>query len=224
MKKSRLLSTLCAFVISLCVVTSTEAVLMSRLDGAAAYDTVLDITWTTNASLSGEDLWYDQVAWASGLEYLGFNDWRLASVSVAAGLPTGTTLSAVDCSTATELACRDNELGYMFYHNLDGMLGDNLTGTQMVGDVTLTGIQSLNWSGTEVVSGTEFSTGSAYAYLFGFENQSYSGIQDVVEENANIFGWAVRSGDVAAVPEPPMLLLLATGLIGLIGLARIRSA
>jgi hypothetical protein len=220
MKKTRLLSALCAAVFSLCVVVPAEAIMISRLGGAAAYDTTLDITWTTNASLSGKDNWYDQVAWASGLEYLGFNDWRLASVSVAAGLPTGTTRSAVDCSTATELACRDNELGYMFYHNLDGMLGDNLTGTQMVGDVTLTGIQSIYWSGTEIVPGP----GSAYNYLFGFENQSYSGIQDVSDMNDNDFGWAVRDGDIAAVPEPPMVFLLATGLLGLIWASRKRLA
>ena len=82
---------------------SANAALHGRLpltpggtDYQAAYDDVLKITWLTNAALSGPGTWDSQVAWAADLastNYLGFDGWRLASMSVAAGLPTGSRMT-----------------------------------------------------------------------------------------------------------------------------------
>ncbi|HBE93513.1 MAG TPA: hypothetical protein DDW55_13730, partial [Gammaproteobacteria bacterium] len=166
MIKSHLWCALGATVFTL-VTVSANAALFSRLGGQAAYDDVLNITWTTNAALSGADTWNNQVAWASNLDYLGFDDWRLASMSVAAGLPTGTTAAPIDCRTATELACRDNELGYMFYQNLGGSFGDNLQGNHTVGDVTLISVLNGYWSGTD--GGPP---GGVGGWLIGFSNGS----------------------------------------------------
>jgi hypothetical protein len=111
--------------------------------------------------------------------YQGFEDWRLASISVAAGLPTGATNSVVDCSTATELESRDNELGYMFYRNLGGMLGDDLTGDQGL----FTDIQDFYWSGTE--------SSSTFAWNFLYDN----GGQDNSFKGFDLLAdWAVRAG------------------------------
>ena len=93
------------------------------------YDDVLDITWLQNAVTGGDKKWKDAVDWAANLEYAGFDDWRLPSMSVSSGVPTGTSDGPVDCSTATELACRDNKLGYMYFHNLGGK-ASKLTGAQ----------------------------------------------------------------------------------------------
>jgi hypothetical protein len=219
MKKSRLISALCAAVF--CIVSlSANASLVGRLpltsggtDYQAAYDDVLDITWVTNASLSGLNTWDNQVAWASGLDYLGFDDWRLASMSVAAGLPTGTASSVIDCSTATELACRDNELGYMFHHNMGGVRGDNKTGNQTVDGVLLTDVWFEYWSGTSV------GRLGAWRFVFidGFQNGAF-------RADPTLYGWAVRSGDVSAVPVPAAVWLFGSGLIGLVGLARRKKA
>jgi hypothetical protein len=206
MAKSHLLGLVCAVLLGF-VTLSSHAALVSRLGGAAAYDDVLDITWVTNASLSGSDTRAHQEAWASSLDYLGFDDWRLASMSVAAGLPTGTTTSVVDCSTATELACRDNELGYMFYQNLGGNILNTLPGNQVVDGVTLTNIQSYYWSGTE------FDSNSTWTFFF------FSGDQGSID-HFSMYGWAVRSGDVSAVPVPAAIWLFGSGLLGLIGVAR----
>lgn len=216
MKKLRLLSTLCVTVISLCVVVPAEATLISRAGGAAAYDTVLDITWTTDAGVSGRGNWDRQIAWANDLDYLGFHEWRLASMSVSTGLPTGllpgTPFDSLSCNRVTEKQCQNNELGYMFYYNLGGSLGDSLVGDHVVGDVGLSNIQDFYWSGTEA--------DSPYAWRFGF----FTGTSDLNVKYDSIFGWAVHDGDVAGVAEPPMILLLATGLLGLIGIARRKAA
>jgi hypothetical protein len=108
-------------------------------------DTVLDITWVADASLSGAQSWADLVSWAENLVYAGYDDWRLASMSTSASAD-----PVFDCSGGTEQACIDsgNELGYMFYYNITGNFPK--TGDQTVGDVMLTGIQSSYWSGTGV--------------------------------------------------------------------------
>ena len=133
MKKSRITGALSAVLFTF-ITVSANAALVSRLGGDAAYDNVLNITWLTDADLSSTGTWQNQLDWVADLNtanHLGFNDWRLASVSVTAGLPTGTTTSVVDCSSATELACRDNELGYMYWENMGGT-GSVKTGDQLV--------------------------------------------------------------------------------------------
>lgn len=139
--------------VALAAVTTADAELHPRLDGVAAYDDVLDITWVTDAGLSGSRSWDDQLAWIDSLNesgFLGFNDWRAASVSIAAGLPTGSSDAAADCSTIWAPLCQDNELGYMFYYNLAGTLGDDLTGNRAVGDVTFTNIRNVYWSADDL--------------------------------------------------------------------------
>ena len=209
MNKPRLIGALCAVLFTF-ITASANAALVSRLSGAAAYDDVLDITWLTDADLSGANTWDNQLTWVAGLNtanHLGFDDWRLASMSVAAGLPTGTTTSVVDCSTATEAACRDSELGYMYWQNMGGT-GDDKRGTQTVDGVLLTDVQSVYESGTEFDSSDVW----LFNYSVGFQNNLSKGI--------NFYGWAVRAGDVGAVPVPAAVWLFGSGLIGLVGLAR----
>ena len=109
MKKTRLLSAMCASVL-ISISLSSHAALIDN-GGGLVYDTVLDITWAQPDALR---TWDDANTWAAGLTLGGgVSGWRLPYISVAegAGPFTGTT---VECSTASELACRDNELGYMF--------------------------------------------------------------------------------------------------------------
>ena len=203
MNKTQLIGALCAVLFTF-ITMSANAALVSRLGGAAAYDDVLDITWTTNANINGVASWDNQVAWADGFSLGGFDDWRLASMSVAAGLPTGTTTSVIDCSSSSQTACEDNELGYMYYYNLGGT-GDQ-TGNHTIGDVTLTDVQSNYWSGTE------FNSSDAWRFRYS------TGLQGTGNEDGGRYGWAVRAGD-SFVPIPAAVWLFGSGLLGLIGMA-----
>ena len=169
--------------------TTAQAALHSRLGGAAAYDDVLNITWLTDAGVRGRDSWDNQLAWGAGLNaanHLGFDDWRLASMSVVAGLPTGLADTVADCSTLWPPLCQDNELGYMFFHNLGGVTGEDLTGDRTVDGVTLTNIQAIYWSGTE--------SGITNSWMYHFD----IGFGVWSPKNANRFAWAVRQGDSIA--------------------------
>lgn len=178
-------------------------------------DTTLNITWVADAGLSNTELvgtgsWQALVDWAADLDYGGYDDWRLASMSVLGGTPTGSAASVVlaaDCAT-DEVACRDNELVYMYTHYLSG--GFDRTGDQTVGDVTLTNIQGAYWSGTEDANA------SFQAWYFNFSN----GFGPFVANKVNTFnGWAVRDGlvptDTPGVPLPGTALLMALGVLPL---------
>jgi hypothetical protein len=186
------------------------------LAGLAVYDNVLDITWTQDANLSGGDTWDNQTTWAANLTVGGVSGWRLASMSVSGGLPTSSVDSVVDCAVAAELVCRDNELGYMFYQNLNGSAGDNLTGDQTtVGGVTLNNIQSDYWSGSEVTSNSL----NAWAFFF------FNGGQGNFGKNSVPVAWAVHGGNPggAVVPVPAAVWLFGSAL-GLLGWIRHKKA
>jgi hypothetical protein len=200
---------------------AAKATLVDR-GGGLIYDDVLDITWlrdanyarTSNYNVSGKLAWGEAVTWADQLVYGRYDDWRLPSMSVVAGLPTGAAASVVDCNIASEPTCRDNELGYMFYHNMGATSGASILDGSNTDNLAL----FINLSSSSYWSGTQDSTNSSEAWAFSMYNGSQVSICKV---DAGCFGdgpqlaWPVRNGDVAAAPEPASLLLVGAGLAGL---------
>lgn len=195
-------------ILLLFVFASADASLIDRGDGLI-YDDVLDITW---AQPDADRYWDGANTWAAGLTLGGVSGWRLPYISVAAGAGPSTG-SPVDCSTATEAACRDNELGYMFYQNLGGSYGDPILDS---GDPDLalfpTLLSNAYWSGTGYDSDT--------AWIYGF----YGGLDDVDSKlREPRYSWAVHAGDVGAVPVPAAVWLFGSAL-GLLGWMRRKAA
>jgi len=164
--------------------------------------------------------WWGAMAWAEALTFGGFDDWRLPKM----GNDNDNT-SVADCTIVSEVDCRGNEYAYMFYQNLGGTGKSVETGglfppTPITGDVSVGTVDLLNilelayWSSTK----RESQTG---AWAFNFFRVEQVGAN---KDGNYTYAWAVRDGDIAPIPEPSTLLLLASGLAGLAAWRRRKAA
>ena len=144
-------------------------------DWQAWHDPNLDITWAADANINGQQLWDDQVAWASSLAIGGISGWRLPSADVNGDD------SYVDC-TGGIVDCTDDEMQYLFWEE----------GISFATPGPFSNVQStLYWSGTD------FGAPPDAALTFSFLDGS------VIGSNKNVspkYGWAVTDGDVGAMP------------------------
>lgn len=186
-------------------ITSAHAALID-LHSGQIYDTSLNIVWLQNANLAATNTfgvsgiaadgtmnWNTAAAWIAAMNntnYLGYNDWRLPSMSSA---PLAS--SIFDCTTGTAEQCAGggNELGYMNIWNLSGQEGD-----VSVDGVQLFSIQDDYWSNT-------IYAGPAHWH------QWFGGQVPWVLASANVSVWAVRD-----VPEPSTVPLIAIALLGML--------
>lgn len=210
------------FLILVLACIDVNADLIDRGKGLV-YDTQQNITWLKDANYSrtsgydsdGIMSWIEAVEWAEQLIVNGHSDWRL---------PRTTDLGESGCqySTTGGTDCGYNpdpssgEMAHLFYESLDGLSYYDSTG---VGPQTGYGVgsagpflniqsgpQDIYWSGTQAPT----ETNAAWFFGFTYGDQSPTSINNPIIPS---YAWAVRDGDVAAVPVPPAWLSMFCGLI-----------
>lgn len=214
--------------------TSTaNAALISRLSGAAYYDTVSDLTWLTDAnaaagtiyddgasSTDGRLTWGSAMAWAASLNVNGVTGWRLPSTiddgANGISMPTGPLGQYQGIDAGYNISVH-SEMSNLFYNVLGNTAAWDTNGQKTSCGYTgncfsqpnpfaSVGLTPGYWSGTEYAPATNY----AWGFVMGI------GYQGTARKTADeLYVWAVHSGDVAPVPVPSALWLFGSGIIGI---------
>jgi hypothetical protein len=202
----------------------SQAALYDR-GGGMLYDNVINITWLQDANYaktSGYDAdgrmsWVSASYWAENLDFGGYSDWRLPKV-----IDTGSNgcdayyYSGGECGP--NVATTNSELAHMYFENLGLKSSLSVTGEYqsdygIFRNGTSNGIDNTSFGQRDVglvknLQAEIYWSGSLYPgrdvawYFFTLNgNQSWT---NVIFEN---YAWAVRDGDVAAVPIPGSIWL-----------------
>lgn len=184
----------------------------------AYYDTVLDITWLADANYaqtSGYDAdgvmtWNKAQTWIGTLNrasFLGVNDWRLPTVTDTGQTGCDFSYGGTDCGWNANTST--GEMASLFYDTLGNLALYDTSGNfpQSGYGLTNTGPFS-NIQSYYYWADTESATNSGEAWYFHLNFGSQNDADKTLTRNA----WAVRSGDIAAVPIPAAVWLFATGL------------
>ncbi len=210
-----------------------EASLYDRGNGMI-YDDVLNVTWlqdTNYAKTSGYDAdggmtWADAKSWAANLSYGGYDDWRLPSLTPV----NGTSFQyGITNNGSTDVGYNNSgintELGYMYYVNL-GNLGYCSTagvcpqpGYSFPPNASFTDAATSTVKSFTNLDGGEYWFGVTRDAPIDFLGMAFftdNGLQrwDSVDEAFGL-SWAVRDGDVSAVPLPAAIWLFGSALAGM---------
>ena len=212
-----------------------NAILYDRGNGLI-YDDVLNITWLQDANYAytsgyaaanalgaiesssiniqadGRMGWDAAKTWVAQLSYGGFDDWRL---------PTANLINASNPCDANDGSCdygynnTTGELGHMFYSNLGNSAFNSITNNMSFIDATSGdhSVSFVNVQSDKYWYGEEFSN-SQDAWSF----DASDGDQSDDSKVDSSYAWAVRDGDISAVPIPAALWLFSSALVGLAGL------
>ena len=198
---------LSALVFAIGMAGPAEAVLIDQLDGTVL-DTDLNIFWLKDANTaatntfgvggitaSGFMAWDTANDWITAMNtatYLGFTDWRQPTTTQPDASCTIQNFGGFDGQSGG-FDCTGSEMGHLFNVEMVTSAAPGLFSNVQAG---------FYWSGTE------FAPNPNNAWVFNFSN----GSQSAENKGSNVFfAWAVRP-----IPEPSTILLLGTGLAGLV--------
>lgn len=217
-----------------CMASMANAALFDRGHGIY-YDDVLNVSWLQDANYArsqyvssagafgdadGKMNWNEATTWANSLNFAGYDDWRLPSVSPVNGTDFNLTYSDTGSTDfGYNLGKPSSELAYMHYSNLKNAslyapfgvrngCGNNLPDQCMLNTLPFTNVQPAEyWTGTEIAPGSDsvFHFNTAIGLQYGS-----------TKTGDERFAWAVRDGDVTAVPEPKSLLMMLFGFLSLL--------
>ena len=196
--------------------STADAALSPRLGGMAVYDDDLDVTWLADADANnGRMTWLDANAWAASLAVGGFTDWRLPTTADPDASCTDDAAGTNPSADAIGWNCTGSELGHLFYNELGGTAGISILSSGDPDLALFSNIQPFYWSSTQSVAKPDF----AWIFEPVHDFQLHSGVQQTVAKGNIEWAWAVRTGDVGAVPIPAAAWLFGSAL-GLLGWMR----
>lgn len=222
---------------------TTQAALHDRGSGLI-YDDVLNVTWLQDANYAktsgydadGKMAWSQAIEWAANLAYYDsvrnvvWDDWRLPTTEPVNGISMnyafrydGTSDYGynIGASGTLYVGSKGSELAFMYYNNLGIPAGYDTTGNPTGCDavypyscLAATTLPFINLAADAYWAGAEYAPNPTQAWWFVFNR----GYQESVSKEAEPLAWAVRDGDVAAIPEAETYVMILVGL-GLVSAA-----
>jgi hypothetical protein len=210
-----------------------ETTLQGRdLDGDATtfeayYDTSLDITWLADANYlqtssgnPGYTSWYGAMHWVAHLNINGTTGWRLPSLVDTGASGCDWSSGGTDCGYNVDTS--SSELAHLYHVTLGNQSDvDDANNNQLENTGPFSNVQSYSyWSNVEyALRSVEYAPPQSVWYF-----STYGGYQYVTAKSSEGYAWAVRPGDVAAVPEPQAYALALAGLATLLAVCGRRHA
>ena len=197
--------------------------------GGLIYDSVQNVTWLADANYAktsrydaqGNMSWQNAVAWVDGLSYLDsvrgttYSDWRLPTFHDLGVPGCDYGYSGSDCGFNVSTA--SSELAHLYYGDFGnkGSLdsrGGPQSGYGIVDDPATADDESL-FSHIQSFGywlGTSYGGDASKAWYLS----TATGMQNYISKGTNYYVWAVRDGDVAAVPLPGAAWFFGASLLG----------